>query len=340
MVLEDKLGIEWGHQEAQNLPKKKDFTEEAQDILKDWKTLDAKEGGLTPKQKKAAEQERKQKRRGKAQRMSDLSFTLDPELLRRSRFRAALGKLLYSDQFEMAVGFLVLCNFVIIIIETDINAKTESNPQWLQICNVVFISLYTIELLSRLYVERLQFPENSWNLFDFVIVVVGIAGELVQGAMDQVSVLRTVRLLRSLRLFRMLAVFPELAALIRDMVRCMCTLMWALFLLLIAITVWSIFAVELLNPMMGDVNADGVYEDTDCPWCEQAFSSVLKANLTLFQIVTGDGWSVLARPIIEHQAWTIIIFIGVIFTLCFGLLNVVIACMVEMQPRVAWPKRI
>merc|ERR1711998_636739 len=63
--------------------------------------------------------------------------------------------------------------------------------------------------------------------------------------------------------------------------------------------------------------------------CADAFSSVMQANLTLFQIALGDGWSSLARPVMEHQPLTAVIFIGVIFTMSFGLLNVVVAVMVE-----------
>merc|ERR1719265_2232526 len=79
---------------------------------------------------------------------------------------------------------------------------------------------------------------------------------------------------------------------------------------------------------MADVAAGGMY-DPSCPWCEDAFSSVLQANLTLFQIVSGDGWSLIARPIISHNPWTALLFLGLILTMSFGLLNVLVAVMVE-----------
>merc|ERR1719316_1371820 len=72
---------------------------------------------------------------------------------------------------------------------------------------------------------------------------------------------------------------------------------------------------------------EGLYDQ--CSWCSNAFASVLASDLTLFQIVSGDGWSIVARPLIEKHPWTAIIFVGVIFTFAFGFLNILVAVMVE-----------
>merc|ERR1719161_394361 len=95
---------------------------------------------------------------------------------------------------------------------------------------------------------------NAWNNFDMIIVICGITGEAVEGAMDSVSVLRTVRLLRLLRMARLFVAFQELWALIRGLMGCLRTLVWAFGLLLTMLTVWSIFAVELIQPHMEEIN--------------------------------------------------------------------------------------
>merc|ERR1719329_534524 len=53
------------------------------------------------------------------------------------------------------------------------------------------------------------------------------------------------------------------------------------------------------------------------------------ANLTFFQIVSGDGWSELARPLIMNHPWTALLFVGVIFTMVFGMLNLITAVIVD-----------
>jgi hypothetical protein len=90
---------------------------------------------------------------------------------------------------------------------------------------------------------------------------------------------------------------------------------------------WSIIAVEFMQGYMPALQAEGGY--SSCVWCEHAFESILNANLTFFQVITGDGWSILARPMISKHAWTAVVFVAVIFTMVFGLLNLIIAVIVD-----------
>lgn len=103
--------------------------------------------------------------------------------------------------------------------------------------------------------------------------------------------------------------------------------MWACILLFITLTVWSIFAVELIQPLMPELVAEGQFPD--CNWCLDAFSSVMHANLTFFQIILGDEFRVIARPLMTKHPWTALIFLGVISTMCFGLLNLITAVIVD-----------
>merc|ERR1719183_2030292 len=82
-----------------------------------------------------------------------------------------------------------------------------------------------------------------------------------------------------------------------------------------------------MQPLLPSIAAAGHYDG--CMWCEFAFENILAADLTFFQIISGDGWSKLARPLIEKHPWTGIIMIGVIFTMVFGLLNLITAVIVD-----------
>jgi hypothetical protein len=90
---------------------------------------------------------------------------------------------------------------------------------------------------------------------------------------------------------------------------------------------WSIVAVEYLHPYVAELSRDGFYDD--CTYCSRSFSNIMYANLTFFQIVSGDGWSDLARPLITNHPWTAVLFVGVIFTMVFGMLNLVTAVIVD-----------
>lgn len=242
--------------------------------------------------------------------------------------RRKLESIIMHRHFEPLVGFVVLLNFVCVALEADVRSgAVERAPGWLRPMNLSFITFYTMEAAAKLYVERHVFFSSAWNCFDLVIVTCGLVGEIVEGAMDSVSVLRTIRLARLLRVARLFTAFTELWALIRGLLGCMRTLLWAIILMLTTTTVWSIFAVELIHPQMADLADEEVW--ATCGWCHSAFSSVMHANLTFFQIISGDGWSTLARPLIEKHPWTAFIFVGVIFTMTFGMLNLVTAVIVD-----------
>merc|ERR1712139_9472 len=84
---------------------------------------------------------------------------------------------------------------------------------------------------------------------------------------------------------------------------------------------WSVFAVELLHKDT---------KELDCESCEVAFSSVMWANLTFFALVAfGEGWEDIVQPLIAKNPWSALIFLGVTFTMMFGLLNILIATMIE-----------
>merc|ERR1712151_983289 len=53
------------------------------------------------------------------------------------------------------------------------------------------------------------------------------------------------------------------------------------------------------------------------------------ANLTWFEIVSGDGWSILGRPLIEHFHWPALFFIACVIIIVWGLLGVITAAIVD-----------
>jgi len=128
-----------------------------------------------------------------------------------------------------------------------------------------------------------------------------------------------------LKLFR---IFKELRKLLQMMGSCFKTLFWSTLLLILVMTVWACIAVEVIHPHMRELDARGAF--SSCDRCVDAFSSVFRANLTLFQtIIAGDSWGQVAVPVIEAHPWTAIFFAGSLMTLIFGVLNLIVAVIVD-----------
>jgi len=264
-------------------------------------------------------------------------------------FRNQVKRFIMGQNFEMFAGFVILGNFIAIIVETDARATTMSEPAdsedykkasgMLASCdsaNFAFLLFYSAECLVRIYALRKAFFGSKWNIFDMIIVVLGIVGEVlgvVFGGLDtsvegsDFQVLRSLRMLRLLRAARVVISFKELYSLICGMSSCLRTLVWAAALVFLMLTMWSIVAVEYLQTYVADLAKKGFYDD--CTYCSESFSNIMYANLTFFQIVSGDGWTDLARPLIMHHPWTAALFVGVIFTMVFGMLNLITAVIVD-----------
>eukprot|EP00746_Dinoflagellata_sp_MGD_P162577 gnl/MRDRNA2_/MRDRNA2_90194_c0_seq1.p1 gnl/MRDRNA2_/MRDRNA2_90194_c0~~gnl/MRDRNA2_/MRDRNA2_90194_c0_seq1.p1 ORF type:complete len:706 (-),score=123.92 gnl/MRDRNA2_/MRDRNA2_90194_c0_seq1:121-2238(-) len=263
-------------------------------------------------------------------------------------WRNWFSDLIMSQNFEMFAGFVILGNFIAIILETDARAKMYDEPvdsdqhksasDLLSSCdkaNFAFLVFYAMECLARVFVLRKAFLSSKWNIFDMIIVIVGAVGQVLESvfgsmgdsSMEHFQVLRSLRMLRLLRAARVVISFKELYSLIAGMSSCLRTLIWAAGLVFLMLTMWSITAVEFLHHYVSVLSKEGFYDD--CTYCSQSFSSIMLANLTFFQIVSGDGWSDLARPLIMKHPWTAILFVGVIFTMVFGMLNLITAVIVD-----------
>lgn len=257
-------------------------------------------------------------------------------------------KFMQSQLCESIVGMVILANFIVLATEADERAESRmgmgdgSIPDWIGTINKCFLIFYGIEVTLRLATERIEFFNVPWNCLDLFIVVIGCVGEILAAAMTggsgadavgSVNLLRTFRTVRLIRAVRLLASFPELGTMIFGLAGCFKTLLWSAGLILVMLTIWSIIAVEYIQPYVIEMANEGKYEGIDCPWCPSAFESVMHANLTLFQIMTGDGWSILARPLIEKYPWMALYFVGNIFIMVFGMLNLITAVVVDTAAR-------
>ncbi|CAE7926007.1 FP1, partial [Symbiodinium sp. KB8] len=62
----------------------------------------------------------------------------------------------------------------------------------------------------------------------------------------------------------------------------------------------------------------------------ESTASIMAANLLLFKtVIAGDSWGTIAVPIIRRQPFTALIFCGSLMTLVFGVLNLIVAVIVD-----------
>ncbi|CAE7358076.1 CACNA1C, partial [Symbiodinium pilosum] len=182
--------------------------------------------------------------------------------------------------------------------------------------------------------RRLLYDWLAW--LDFAIIALGCLDLLVSAfvkveflsKIGATRVLRLIRIVRLLQLLRRNRSLKELQKLVNMLATCLKTLFWSFVFLCLVMTGWAMLIVEIIHPYMLELPSEELFRD--CDQCIRATSTVMHANLLLFKtVIAGDGWGQIAVPIIEAYPETAIIFIGSLLTLVFGVLNLIVAVVVD-----------
>eukprot|EP00445_Apocalathium_hangoei_P090518 CAMPEP_0204247638 /NCGR_PEP_ID=MMETSP0361-20130328/98753_1 /ASSEMBLY_ACC=CAM_ASM_000343 /TAXON_ID=268821 /ORGANISM="Scrippsiella Hangoei, Strain SHTV-5" /LENGTH=730 /DNA_ID=CAMNT_0051220881 /DNA_START=21 /DNA_END=2212 /DNA_ORIENTATION=- len=249
-------------------------------------------------------------------------------------------RLLNNHWTEIVLGGVITLNFLLILLETDSRAwypgrGTVTRPRWSVDLEWVCLAIFGTELALRIFADGRTFHLKLWNVVDTMIIAIGVSDFILSLAgieMGSLSIIRVLRLCRLLRLLRVLQLFTflkELRRLIQMMGGCFKTLFWSSSLLFLLMTIWAVIAVELINPTVQEIADEGGWQG--CERCRRSFASVFMADITLFQtVVAGDSWGYIAIPVIEKNPPTAIIFIGALMTLVFGVLNLIVAVIVDV----------
>ncbi|XP_015427404.1 PREDICTED: voltage-dependent T-type calcium channel subunit alpha-1I [Myotis davidii] len=200
--------------------------------------------------------------------------------------------------------------------------QPEELTNVLEICNVVFTSMFALEMLLKLAAFGLfDYLRNPYNIFDSIIVIISI-WEIVGQADGGLSVLRTFRLLRVLKLVRFMpALRRQLVVLMKTMdnVATFCMLLM-LFIFIFSILGMHIFGCKFsLRTDTGDTIPD-----------RKNFDSLLWAIVTVFQILTQEDWNVvLYNGMASTSSWAALYFVALMTFGNYVLFNLLVAILVE-----------
>ncbi|KAM3872286.1 calcium channel, voltage-dependent, L type, alpha 1F subunit [Diretmus argenteus] len=178
---------------------------------------------------------------------------------------------------------------LLVFLNTSLSASEHYNqPDWLtevqDIANKVLLSLFTVEMLLKMYSLGLaHYFVAFFNRFDCFVVCGGIMETILVelGIMPPlgISVLRCVRLLRIFKVTRHWTALSNLVASLLNSMKSIASLLLLLFLFLI------IFALLGMQLFGGKFN----FDETQTK--RSTFDAFPQALLTCFQILTGEDWN-------------------------------------------------
>ena len=203
----------------------------------------------------------------------------DKLLRKQPEDKRKLNRLLESHNFDLFIISVILVDaFVLGILASDVFDVYYSHLLFL--LDRLFMGIFIMEMLLKIYVYRKAFFKNGWNVFDFIIVAVS--------SVPYASSLIVLRTFRIFRLFKFLDHFPCLDNLVDTFIKLLPNF---LSLLAVEAVIFYSFAVIGVS-LYGDVFKD--------------FATLGSTLFVLMQAFTLDGWAAsIARPVmmVFPDAW-------------------------------------
>uniref|UniRef100_A0A8B9KTV6 Calcium channel, voltage-dependent, T type, alpha 1G subunit n=1 Tax=Astyanax mexicanus TaxID=7994 RepID=A0A8B9KTV6_ASTMX len=236
-------------------------------------------------------------------------------------------KIVDSKYFGRGIMIAILINTLSMGIEYHEQPEELTNA--LEISNIVFTSLFALEMLLKLLVYGpFGYIKNPYNIFDGIIVVISV-WEIVGQQGGGLSVLRTFRLMRVLKLVRFM---PALQRQLVVLMKTMDNVATFCMLLMLFIFIFSILGMHLFGCKFGSERDGDTLPD------RKNFDSLLWAIVTVFQILTQEDWNkVLYNGMASTSPVAALYFIALMTFGNYVLFNLLVAILVEgFQTEVGW----
>jgi voltage-gated sodium channel len=212
-----------------------------------------------------------------------------------------------SAVFHDLVIAVIILNAVVLGLETS-QQIMQSVGGRIRAANWAIQAIFVFEIAVRIlahWPRPSAFFRGGWNLFDFLVVAAAFLP--VGGGFATIG-----RLLRLLRVTRLVSVFPQLRLIISTMLLSIPSMGHVVLLLSLLLYVYGIAGFYL-------------FREVD----PQHWGSLGAALLSLFQVVTLEGWADMQRVILPHKPWAWIFFASFIVVAVFVVINLFIAVVIN-----------
>jgi len=256
------------------------------------------------------------------------------------KYQLQARKFYKTTTTEVFVASLIGGNFLMNLIEATIDPQKVLYPDVFGGFELFFNIAFTIELGVNMYAFWLcDFWKSTWNVFDFVVVSIGLLTTL---QVPLPGPLKMLRMMRAFRVFRLFKRIKSLKKIMDSLAKAIPGVVNAFVILVLVMCIYSILAVEFWSTygLGGTItNEDGVVvplqtsRGQDYGW--EYFGNFPKSMYTMFQVLTGESWSeAIARPLL-HTPDTILnvatafYFVSFVVLCAVILINVVVAVLLE-----------
>ena len=207
-----------------------------------------------------------------------------------------------SERFQFFIVGVIIINAISLGLYTFANVEESIGPT-LVLIDEICLAIYVVELIIRILSygrHPADFFKSGWNVFDFVV----IGSVFIPGLAQQTAILRVLRVLRIARLLRYM---PDLQILARGLLRALRPLSGLLFLTILLLFLYG---------MAGWAFFHNVEPEN--------WKNIGRSMLTLFTVLTLEGWPDIMYPLLDLSPWVAVYFISFVLIATFIVFNMVI----------------
>ncbi|XP_076866362.1 sodium channel protein type 4 subunit alpha B isoform X2 [Brachyhypopomus gauderio] len=206
-------------------------------------------------------------------------------------FQGLIFDFVTKQFFDFTIMGLICLNMVTMMVETD--DQTPEADNILYIINFIFIVAFTAECVLKIIALRQYYFSIGWNIFDFVVVILSIAGLLLADLIEKYFVsptlFRVIRLARIGRVLRLIRGAKGIRTLLFALMMSLPALFNIGLLLFLIMFIFSIFGMS----NFGYVKKEGGINDMF------NFETFGNSIICLFMITTSAGWDGLLVPMLN-----------------------------------------
>jgi hypothetical protein len=237
---------------------------------------------------------------------------------------------LYKHTFtEVTVAIVIGANFLTNIVEATFDPQKTKYGKTFGGLDLFYNIVFTVELAINLYAFWFTpFWKSGWNVFDFLVVTIGL---LTTFEVPLPGPFTLLRMMRAFRVFRLFKRVPSLKKIMDSLAKAIPGVVNAFIIQILVMCIYAILAVEF----WADYGQGGTFINENGAAIElrtsrgqdygfEYFGNFPKAMYTMFQVLTGDSWSEAVARFALHTN-QVHISIGVaVFYVTFVILNAVV----------------
>ena len=223
------------------------------------------------------------------------------------RLTTPLRRLVDSSRFEYFIVAVIVANAVLLGLGTSPRVEQDYGD-WLHLGNQAALGIFIIEALMKMLAlapSSHRYFKSGWNLFDFAVIVFSLIP--ATGGFATVS-----RLARLLRVVRLITTVKDLRVIVAALVRAIPSVGHVMALMSIVVYIYAIMGYHL-------------FSEHD----PQHWRSLGISLLTLFNIITLEGWVDVMNTAMEVYPWAWLYFVSFIVIGTFVVINMLIAIIIN-----------